>query len=163
MKEFLLYVRFVKPYRKLVALTLAIGMLKFAIPLLLPLFLKYVLDGILLPPTPVEDKIRQLLTVIGIAFFVFVVIRYPIEYYRQYFAQLTTSRILFDLRNRLYGHLQRLSLRFYQNRKSGEIISRIMNDVEQTKSIVETGMMKIWLDMFTLTIALVIMANMDPL
>lgn len=163
MKEFLLYFRFVKPYRKLVALTLLIGALKFAIPLLLPLFLKYVLDGILLPPIPVEDKIQQLLTVIGIAFVVFVIVRYPIEYYRQYFAQLTTSRILFDLRNRLYAHLQRLSLRFYQNRKSGEIISRIMNDVEQTKSIVETGMMNIWLDMFTLTIALVIMANMDPL
>ncbi|GGG04986.1 ABC transporter ATP-binding protein [Paenibacillus abyssi] len=162
MKEFRMYFRFVKPYRWLVALTLVIGMVKFSIPLMMPLFLKYVVDDILLAPELVLDaKVSKLLTVIGFAFVLFVIVRYPIEYFRQYFAQLTTSRILFDLRNQLYAHLQRLSLRFYQNRKSGEIISRVMNDVEQTKSIVETGMMNIWLDIFTLSIALIIMSQMN--
>jgi ABC-type multidrug transport system fused ATPase/permease subunit len=105
--------------------------------------------------------VSRLISLIGLSFVLFVVIRYPVEYFRQYFAQLTTSKILFDLRNLLYGHLQRLSLRFYQERKSGEIISRMMNDVEQTKAIVETGMMNVWLDMFTLTIALGIMFYMN--
>lgn len=53
------------------------------------------------------------------------------------------------------------SLRFYQNHKTGEIISRVMNDVEQSKSIVETGMMNIWLDIFTLTIALGFMFTLN--
>jgi ABC-type multidrug transport system fused ATPase/permease subunit len=159
--EFRIYLQFVKPYRWLVAVTLLIGALKFAIPLMMPLFLKYVVDSILLANLPIDDKIKRLMTVLGYAFLLFVVLRYPIEYFRQYFAQLTTSRILFDLRNRLYSHLQRLSLRFYQNRKSGEIISRMMNDVEQTKAIVETGMMNVWLDIFTLSIALIIMFNMN--
>jgi len=161
-KDMRVYLRFVKPYRGLVAITLLIGAVKFAIPLTLPLFLKYVVDGVLLNEAlPAEAKVSRLLTAIGYAFVLFVLVRYPVEYYRQYFAQLTTSRILFDLRNRLYGHLQKLSLRFYQNRKSGEIISRVMNDVESTKSIVETGMMNVWLDMFTLTIALGIMLGMN--
>ncbi len=161
MKEFRMYFRFVKPYRWLVAITLLIGMVKFAIPLAVPLFLQYAVDDILLANLSKDDKVSRLLKLIGISFILFVIIRYPIEYFRQYFAQLTTSRILFDLRNRLYGHLQRLSLRFYQERKSGEIISRMMNDAEQTKAIVETGMMNVWLDLFTLTIALAIMLSMN--
>jgi ABC-type multidrug transport system fused ATPase/permease subunit len=161
MKEFKMYFRFVKPYRRLVAITLLIGMVKFAIPLAVPLFLQYAVDDILLANIPQEVKITRLLELIGLSFVLFVLIRYPVEYFRQYFAQLTTSRILFDLRNRLYGHLQRLSLRFYQERKSGEIISRMMNDAEQTKAIVETGMMNVWLDLFTLTIALAIMLHMN--
>ncbi|WP_239616711.1 ABC transporter ATP-binding protein [Cohnella mopanensis] len=161
MKEFRMYLRFVKPYRALVAVTLLIGMLKFAIPLAVPLFLQYAVDNILLADLSQEVKLERLAQLIGVSFVLFVVIRYPIEYYRQYFAQLTTSRILFDLRNKLYGHLQRLSLRFYQERKSGEIISRMINDAEQTKAIVETGMMNVWLDLFTLTIALGIMLYMN--
>ncbi|MBP3965797.1 ABC transporter ATP-binding protein [Paenibacillus lignilyticus] len=161
MNHFRAYLQIVKPYRWLIAITLAIGIIKFAIPLTLPLFLKYVVDDVLLADLSVDDKTSKLFKAVGLAFLLFVVVRYPVEYYRQYFAQLTTSRVLFDLRNKLYAHLQRLSIRFYQNRKSGEIISRMMNDAEQTKSLVETGLMNVWLDMFTLVIALVIMFNMN--
>ncbi|BBH24757.1 putative multidrug export ATP-binding/permease protein YgaD [Paenibacillus baekrokdamisoli] len=163
MKVFRAYLQIVKPYKWLIGWTIVIGIIKFSIPLTLPLFLKYVIDHILLAPLPAPDKYKKLFHAVGLAFILFVIIRYPIEYFRQYFAQLTTSRVLFDLRNKLYAHLQRLSIRFYQNRKSGEIISRIMNDAEQTKTIVETGLMNIWLDLFTLSIALLIMFNMNVL
>ncbi|SEN86429.1 ABC transporter ATP-binding protein [Paenibacillus sp. OV219] len=163
MNHYRAYLRIVAPYRWLILVTLIIGIIKFAIPLTLPLFIKHVIDDVLLADLPVDVKTSKLMKAIGLAFLLFVVVRYPMEYYRQYFAQLTTSRVLFDLRNKLYGHLQHLSLRFYQNRKSGEIISRMMNDAEQTKSLVETGLMNIWLDMFTLVLALIIMFNMNVL
>ncbi|GFN32284.1 ABC transporter ATP-binding protein [Paenibacillus xylaniclasticus] len=161
MSNFRAYFSFVKPYWHLVILTVVIGVIKFAIPLTLPLILKYAVDDVLLSSQPDKEKITRLFTMIGAASVLFVVIRYPIEYYRQYFAQLITSRTLFDIRNKLYSHSQRLSLRYYHNHKSGEIISRMMNDVEQTKSLVETGMMNIWLDLITLSIALGIMSYMD--
>src|SRR5690606_25247563 len=92
----------------------------------------------------------------------FVIVRGPVEYARQYFAQMITAKILFDLRNRLYSHLQKLSLRYYQNTKVGEIISRFINDAEQTKNIVEVGMMNVWLDAFTLVFVLGFMFYLDP-
>jgi len=158
LKPWKVYLQFVKPYTWWIILTLIIGALKFGIPLMLPMIHKYIIDSLLLNDAmPVETKIRMLLTVLGGAFVLFVVLRIPIEYYRQYFAQLVTSRILFDIRNRLYDHMQMLSVRFYQNRKVGEIISRFINDVEQTKNLVEVGLMNIWLDMFTLTFAIGLM------
>ena len=161
MKVFRAYLQIVKPYKWLIGLTILIGVIKFSIPLTLPLFIKYVVDNVLLETMSAHDKYEKLLKTVGLAFLLFVIVRYPIEYFRQYFAQLITSRVLFDLRNKLYAHLQQLSIRFYQNRKSGEIISRMINDAEQTKSLVETGLMNIWLDMFTLCIALIIMFNMN--
>ncbi|HUC91929.1 MAG TPA: ABC transporter ATP-binding protein [Paenibacillus sp.] len=161
MSNLKVYFKFVKPYWFLVLITVMIGIVKFSIPLTLPMVMKYVVDDLLLSPLSPGQKIVRLLYVIGAMFGLFVVIRYPIEYYRQYFAQLITNRILFDIRNRLYDHIQKLSLRYYQNHKVGEVISRMMNDVEQTKSLVETGMMNIWLDIITLTLALGIMYYMD--
>lgn len=161
MKSLKLYSKFVKPYWKLVLITLFIGMIKFAIPMTLPLIMKYVVDSIILAKLDLSEKLLQLTYIISGAFILFILVRYPIEYYRQYFAQQITSRILYDIRDKLYSHLQKLSLRFYQNNKTGEIISRVINDVEQTKSIVETGMMNIWLDIFTLTIALGFMFTLN--
>lgn len=161
MSSFRKYLVFVKPYKGLVLLTIFIGMIKFTIPLIFPLIMKYVVDDLLLSSLTAAEKTEKLLFVIAGAFVLFVIVRAPIEYLRQYFAQLTTSRILFDLRNRLYDHIQKLSLRYYQNNKTGEIISRVINDAEQTKNIVETGMMNVWLDLFSLTVAIALMFHMD--
>ncbi|MBW9234961.1 hypothetical protein JQK62_22580, partial [Leptospira santarosai] len=58
-------------------------------------------------------------------------------------------------------HLQRLSLRFYSNTRVGEVISRVINDVEQTKNFVMIGLMNLWLDLATILIAVAIMLTMD--
>lgn len=163
MKHWKAYLTFVRPYTKWILLTLFIGILKFGIPTLLPLVQKYVVDDILLNGAiDLEHKVSQLMIVLGATLFLFVIVRGPVEYARQYFAQLITARILFDLRNKLYAHLQRLSLRYYQNTKVGEIISRFINDAEQTKNIVEVGMMNVWLDMFTLVFVLGFMFYLNP-
>ncbi|MEK5492846.1 ABC transporter ATP-binding protein [Paenibacillus sp. FSL R7-0297] len=163
MKQWKSYYTFVRPYMKWIVLTLIIGMIKFSIPLTLPMILKYVVDDLLgNPALTIAERVSKLMIVLSGAFVLFVIIRGPVEYYRQYFAQLITSKILFDMRNKLYGHMQRLSLRYYQNTKVGEAISRFINDVEQSKNLVEVGMMNVWLDMFTLLFALGFMFYLNP-
>lgn len=76
-------------------------------------------------------------------------------------AQWTGSKILYDIRDRLFDHLQKLSLRYYAKTKTGEVISRVIHDVEQTKNFVITGLMNIWLDMITILIAIAIMLTMN--
>ncbi len=143
-------------------LTVCIGIFKFGIPLLTPLIVKYVIDDIVLAEALLQDeKVSKLLWVMGIMFFIFVVVRPPVEYYRQYFAQWIGSKVLYDIRKKLFSHIQKLSLRYYSNRKVGEIISRVIHDVEQTKNFVITGLMNIWLDLFTILIALAIMFSMN--
>lgn len=156
------YLSFVKPYKWRIMWTIIIGILKFGIPLLMPLIVRYVIDEIIdAIHLTQSEKIQELFLLLGIAFLIFAVLRPPIEYLRQYLAQWVGNRILFDIREQLFDHIQKLSLRFYSQSKTGEIISRVIHDVEQTKSFVMTGLMNIWLDMTTIIIAVVIMLTMD--
>lgn len=156
------YLQFVKPYRLQIIATIFIGIIKFAIPLLTPLLIKYVLDDIIGNTTLTKtEKIEDLTFIIVIMLIIFVILRPPIEYYRQYFAQWTSSKILYDIRDQLFTHIQKLSFKYYSNTKTGEVISRIINDVEQTKTFIVTGLMNVWLDLATILIAILIMFTMD--
>ncbi|MCA1024163.1 ABC transporter ATP-binding protein [Halobacillus litoralis] len=157
------YLKFVKPYKGKIILTVLIGIIKFSIPLLMPLITKYVIDDIINADQLAQsEKMDQLLWLMGGALFVFLILRPPVEYVRQYLAQWIGSHILYDIREKLFDHIQRLSLRFYSKTKTGEIISRVIHDVEQTKTFVITGLMNIWLDMITIVVAVIIMLTMDP-
>ncbi len=128
----------------------------------MPLIIKYVIDDIIGATHLTQDeKMNQLYYIMGVAFFFFLIVRPPVEYFRQYLAQWTGSKILYDIRDRLFDHIQRLSLRFYSETKTGEVISRVIHDVEQTKTFVITGLMNIWLDMLTIVIAIAIMWSMN--
>jgi len=154
--------KFVKPYKWQIVFTVLIGVLKFAIPLFIPILIKIVIDDIVtVEEMSNEEKVRQLFYWLGGTALVFFIVRPPIEYYRQYYAQLVSNKILYDIRKELYGHLQRLSVRFYSNTRGGEIISRVINDVEQTKNFVMIGLMNLWLDLATILIAIAIMLSMD--
>lgn len=155
------YMKFVRPYMWQIVGTIVIGILKFSIPLLIPLILKYVIDNIIGGNMARADKLSELFWLMGIAFLIFLVIRPPIEYARQYLAQWTSSKILYDIRDDLFDHIQKLSLKYYSNTKTGEIISRVIHDVEQTKNFVITGLMNLWLDLFTIIIALGIMFTLN--
>jgi subfamily B ATP-binding cassette protein MsbA len=129
---------------------------------MIPLLIKYVIDDVVSSTElSKSEKTDQLLFVMMIMLIVFVIIRPPIEYYRQYYAQWTASKILYDIRDQLYTHIQKLSFKYYSNTRSGEIISRVINDVEQTKTFVVTGLMNLWLDMATILIAIGIMFTMN--
>lgn len=154
--------RFVKPYSWEIVLTIVIGIVKFAIPLFIPLLIKIVLDDIIAADDLTDgEKTKELLYWLGGTIIVFFIIRPPIEYYRQYFAQHVSNKVLFDIRKEIYAHLQRLSLKYYANTRAGDVISRVINDVEQTKNFVMTGLMNVWLDLATIVIAVIIMLTMD--
>lgn len=156
------YMQFVKPYYGIIGLTILIGVLKFGIPLLIPLFVAYAIDSIILADGLAYDERISMLIQALLAFaVVFVVLRPPVEFFRQYLAQRTSNKILYDIRKKLYGHLQMLSAKFYSNNKVGEVISRVINDVEQTKDFIMTGLMNVWLDLVTIIIALIIMFNLN--
>ena len=156
------YLKFVKPYRYRIIATIIVGIIKFGIPMLIPLLIKYAIDGVINNHSLTnQEKFSHLGVAIGIALFIFLIVRPPIEFIRQYFAQWTSNKILYDIRKQLYNHLQALSVRFYANNQVGQVISRVINDVEQTKDFILTGLMNIWLDCITIIIALSIMFFLD--
>ncbi len=71
------------------------------------------------------------------------------------------QRALQDLRVRLFGHLQQLSIGFYSRNRAGVIISRLTNDVEALDQLVEDGMATLFQSGLTLVGVVVILVVMD--
>src|SRR5205823_2646424 len=78
-----------------------------------------------------------------------------------YFTGWTGERILADLRNLLFRHLQRLSLGFYERNRAGVIISRLTNDVEALDQLVTDGVTSLVQNTLTLLGSAIILFFLD--
>jgi len=91
----------------------------------------------------IDDGIRKedlhALTIVVALFVVAGVASLATSAAQTYFTGWTGERILADLRNKLFRHLQRLSLGFYERNRAGVIISRLTNDVEALDQLVTDG------------------------
>jgi ABC-type multidrug transport system fused ATPase/permease subunit len=91
----------------------------------------------------VDDGIRRhdlhkLWWIVG-AFLLAGLANWGMSYVQTYLTGWVGERILADLRNKLFGHLQRLSLGFFERNRAGVIISRLTNDVEAIDQLVTDG------------------------
>jgi ABC-type multidrug transport system fused ATPase/permease subunit len=78
-----------------------------------------------------------------------------------YFTGWTGERILADLRNKLFRHLQRLSLGYYERNRAGVIISRLTNDVEALDQLVTDGVTSLFQNTLLLLGSAVILFFLD--
>jgi len=122
----------VKPYRWVIVVATIFGLLKYNIPLIFPLVLKNVIDHLLSPSSYDTTKFHYTMMSL-VALYVFWAVA---TYLRSYFADRTGQRIIFDLRHKLYVHLQRMSLSFYEKRQVGSVASRLLGDIASAQNFV---------------------------
>jgi len=125
--------RLTRPYKARTGFSIVSLLLATATALAPPLLAKYAVD----------DGIRRgnltALWWIVAAFLVAGLLNWAMSYAQTYLTGWVGERILADLRNRLFDHLQRLSLGFYERNRAGVIISRLTNDVEAIDQLVTDG------------------------
>lgn len=80
---------------------------------------------------------------------------------QRYFSARAGEGIIFDLRQEMYAHLQQMSLRFFTNTKSGEVISRFNNDVVGAQNAITGTIPNILTNLITLISTLVVMITME--
>ena len=118
------------PYKRQVAGVLAILVVVAGLGIVNPVMLKLIIDqGIL------EHKTRLLLIFVGIMV-ITPVISTGLGVWQTYLNAVVGQRMMQDLRVALYSHLQRLPLRFFTRTRTGEIQSRLNNDVGGVDSVV---------------------------
>jgi ATP-binding cassette subfamily B protein len=125
--------RLTGPYKLRTALALASLLAATATALAPPFLAKLALDAI------ETGKSYDHVVVIVVLFVAAGVATWATGAAQTYFTGWTGERILADLRNLLFRHLQRLSLGFYERNRAGVIISRLTNDVEALDQLVTDG------------------------
>jgi ATP-binding cassette subfamily B protein len=125
--------RLTAPYKTRTILSLFSLLAATATALAPPFLSKYAVDdGIR------QHDLQKLWWIVGL-FLLAGLANWGMSYVQTYLTGWVGERILADLRNKLFGHLQRLSLGYFERNRAGVIISRLTNDVEALDQLVTDG------------------------
>jgi ATP-binding cassette, subfamily B, bacterial len=125
--------RLAAPYKRQVVLALTFLLAATATALVPPYLAKLAIDD------GIRKQDLHALTIVVALFVVAGVANLGTSAAQTYYTGWTGERVLADLRNTLFRHLQRLSLGFYERNRAGVIISRLTNDVEALDQLVTDG------------------------
>ena len=117
-----------RPYRPQVILVSILILVTSGLGLVNPLMIKYVFNGVFIFGGSDAEKTRLLLIVVSIMV-VTPIVAGILGLWQTYTNNLVGQHVMQDLHNSLYAHLQHMPLRFFTSTRTGEIQSRLSNDV----------------------------------
>lgn len=135
--------------------------------LLEPWPLKVIFDYVLESKTPpawltfVSDgDAQRLLNGAAIAVVVIALVGAVSEYADKYFSTTVGKKVGYELRRRLYHHVQRMSLSFYERRQTGDMVVRLTSDIDAAEDFI-TSLLSISLDVLTIFGMTIVMFYLD--
>ena len=140
--------KFIKPYKYLIVETVASLIIFTNLGLVMPWILKLIIDRAL-----GSSDLGYLFLLLGVIAMVYAV-REVFFYISHYLAFYVAQRILFDVRSRLFKHIQSLSLRFYQEYRTGKLISNILTDVSTLQQMISASMVNLVVNIFMIAFIL---------
>ncbi len=126
--EILRLLGYLKPYKWRMGIAIAATLIGSALSLVFPWFLQIIVDTVF-----TQGDYAQLNRITAALIGVFL-LRSIFHYFQGYYLNYVGERIVTDLRIEVYSHLQELSIRFYSDRRVGEIISRLSSDVTMVRT-----------------------------
>jgi ATP-binding cassette, subfamily B, bacterial len=158
-----------RPHRALLAIAAVAMAVQGVTELLEPWPLKIIFDYVL-GSRPVPSWLEQWVTVSGdrlavldaaAVSVVFIAIVNAVSAYTdKYFSSTVGKRVGFDLRHRLYHHVQRMSLSFYEKQQTGDMVVRLTSDIDSAEDFI-TSILQIGLDLITIVGMMAVMFYLD--
>ncbi len=147
-----------RPYRKELAISAVLILIRSAAYLALPYLVGLGIDrGI----RPGHTGNLGTLTIIVAALLLALVINAAANYFFLLLSGRIGADILFDLRRLLFGHVQELSLSFYERYTSGRIISRLTSDIDALNELLATGLTSVITSLISVVAISVILIHLD--
>ena len=147
--------RFVYPYRLRLAGALAATLTGSVLGLAGPYMLQFLVDAVFQHN---DAGLLNRITLVLVGIFLLQSVFY---FFRSYLLSTTGERVMADLRIRLFEQLQSLSLSFYNERRIGELVSRLTNDVATVRALVTSDLSTAVSQGFTFVGALVLILVTD--
>jgi len=145
------------PRRKLVLLGLLLIVISKAASFVAPVSLRYFLDDII--PNKNYDLLKILVAVVIFAFLIQAVMSFLLTKVLSIQAQYMIS----ELRAQVQKQVLSLPIRFFDNTKSGSLVSRIMSDVEGVRNLIGTGLVQLVGGTITAVVSLVLLLRISPI
>jgi ATP-binding cassette, subfamily B, multidrug efflux pump len=164
--------RYLRPYRGVVALAfIAIvfyGILQAVPPYLLKLEVDRYLDPTSHRQVPhflsqflSHNPLTGILQIALILLLPTVMLSFLFEFGQDFAMQLIGQKVMYDLRNEIFSHLQRLQLSYYDRNPVGRLVTRVTTDVDVLNDLFSSGVVAIFGDFFTLLSILAVMVALS--
>ncbi len=159
MKPFRLVFHYAQKYTLVLSVTVISMLLLVGAQLLIPWIIKLliaVVTGQSLVPNPISYV--GSLTLIVLAIYL---ARAGLTFIRSYFSHVAGWGVVADVRNHIYEHLQRLSLRFYEDKQTGQLMSRIVNDTDLFEQLIAHAVPDVIVNLLTLIGVSLVLFNIN--
>jgi ATP-binding cassette subfamily B protein len=143
------------PYRARLAAVIGLIVFSSGLGIITPFLLRAVLD------TALPERNGALLTELVLGMIGISIATAAITVWQTYISNVIGQRVMHDLRAAVYRHLQRMSLAFFTRTRTGEVQSRIANDIGGIDSVVTTTATSIAQNVTTVVATLVAMVLLD--
>ncbi len=127
------FIAYYKPHKKLFIIDMFFAFLISLFDLIFPVFTKNMVNEI------IPDGNMRLLVIWTVVMLFLFVVRYISQYVVAYYGHLLGVRIEHDMRRDIFSHLQTLSFSYFDNTRTGHIMSRIVNDLRDITELAHHG------------------------
>src|SRR4030066_85200 len=128
---------YLRPYWRRVLASLILLLVLTGLSLTIPEIIRQVID-VGLKQAEVSFLVKSALILLGIG-----VLNSILTYGQRYLSEWIANHIGYDLRNRLYDHIQRLSFSYHDHSQTGQLISRCIEDVRAIERFTGTGIVEL--------------------
>ena len=147
---------FYKPHKRLFIIDFSSAVFVAILELAFPVAVQWFIDD-LLPSGNWETIVR-----VGIVLLFVYIISTVLQYIVSYLGHKLGINIETDMRQKLFNHVQRQSFRFFDNTKTGHIMSRITNDLFDIGELAHHGPEDLFIAIMTIIGTFTIMFNINP-
>ncbi|TPB41715.1 thiamine ABC transporter permease, partial [Burkholderia pseudomallei] len=126
LKEF---IKYYKPYKKLFILDLIAAFAVALCDLVYPMITRNIMNEV------VPNKDSRMLIVFAVTLLLIFIVKAGLNYFMQYWGHVVGVRMQADMRSYVFTHLQKLPNSYFNDNKSGVIMSRIINDLMEVSEL----------------------------
>lgn len=127
------FINFYKPYKKLFIFDLVAAFIAAGIDLVYPMMTRELMNN------AIPNQNLRTIGVFSITLIILFLIKAICGYFMQYWGHVVGVRMQGDMRREIFNHLQRLPNRFFDNTKTGDVMSRIINDLMDISELAHHG------------------------
>ncbi len=146
---------YIKPYKKYVIFAILLNIVVSSLGPLRPYLTEIAIDKY------IAHKDYHGLFIISMLLFGSLLLQAVIQYFLTYYMQYLGQKTIYDLRDQLFKHTQKLALKFFDKTPIGRMVTRVTNDVEALNQLFSSGIVMVFSDVFIISWIVVFMFMMD--
>lgn len=158
MNRFSRFSHYYKPYAFLFYADLFCAFIVGSVDLIFPMIVRFMVDNVLGVKAHIQT---DLILKIGAGMLVMFIIQYFANYFITAWGHIMGARMEYDMRNDIFTHLQKLTFSYFDNTKTGQIMSRIVNDLFDISELAHHGPEEIFLSLLKIIGSFIILLMID--